>query len=31
LIPVAASTPTILSSSHLLPFPIPPDNVAISA
>src|SRR5207249_9859656 len=30
LIPVAAITPTILSSSHLLPVPIPPVNVAIS-
>jgi len=31
LMPVAAMAPTILSSSHLLPDPIAPVNVAISA
>src|SRR5271166_6077261 len=30
LMPVAAITPTILSSSHLPPVPMPPVNVAIS-
>src|SRR6202030_2985513 len=29
--PVAASEPTILSSSHLLPLPIPPVSVAMRA